>query len=338
MYTARTGCWNSVCQAGTVRVRLLNNIMHVLLAVLVALPSVVSGAEINLTMYGPKVVREGDLVEYRLILENAGQDAIDGIEVTDFLPASTDFVDAKPQPFGTYDPLTGIWAVPTLGTGEDDRTAGLVLQVLVHTNLLADSNDVDTLVNRAEVTVPAMDTAETASVTSYIVCPFCIDWQVLDAKILSRLSSDGYSYDGIRFVIDVFVANNGPVSSEATVTATYFSVSGGGFGKVQLKPDSPVRIALDAGASRRVRFLSTWEDLPESNYWVAANFAVNDVALHDPIKSNTVEAIWKAEVDGDGSSSSDGSGGCTLNVKNGLDPVWMLLALLPFMRLLRREP
>jgi uncharacterized repeat protein (TIGR01451 family) len=311
-------------------------VINAFLAFLLVLPLTATGAELSLGMEGPKLVREGDLIEYQLTLVNEGSVAIDNIEVLDRLPAGTDFVDATPLPFGTYDSLTGIWTIPTLGTSEKDRTASLALQGLVHTNLLADSDDVEKLVNRAEVTAPRLSPAEKATITSRVICPFCNDWEMLSPKIRTRLSSDGYSYDGIRFVIDVYVANNGPVRSDATVRAKYFSVSGGGLGKVKLKPYSPVEITLKAGESRRVRFLTTWEDLPESNYWLTATFEVNDVALHDPISPNVVTATWKGEVDGDGSSGS--SGGCTLNTKNGVDPLWLLLVLLPFMRLTRRDP
>ena len=292
------------------------------------------GAEPSLSMDGPKIVREGDLIEYQVMLVNEGPAAIDGVEVLDKLPAGTDFVDAKPLPDGAFDPLTGIWTVPSLGSSEKDRTASLILQVLVHTNLLANSDTVEKLVNRAEVIAPPLSTEEKARHTSSVICPFCNDWEMLSPKISTRLNSDGYDgYDAVRYVLDVYVANNGPVRSEATVSATYFSASGGGFGKMKLKPYLPVRITLGAGEARRVRFLTTWEDLPESNYWISADFEVNDVSLHDPIKPNAVSATWKGKVDGDNSSSS---GGCTLNPKNGFDPVWLLL-LLPFMRILRRK-
>ena len=76
------------------------------------------GAEPSLSMDGPKIVREGDLIEYRVTLVNEGPAAIDGVEVLDKLPAGTDFVDAKPLPDGAFDPFTGIWTVPSLGTSE----------------------------------------------------------------------------------------------------------------------------------------------------------------------------------------------------------------------------
>jgi hypothetical protein len=91
---------------------------------------------------------------------------------------------------------------------------------------------------------------------------------------------------------------------------------------------------LQAGESRSVRFLTTWEDLPESNYWITADFEVNDVSLHDPIRPNAVSATWKGK--GNGGDSSSG-GGCTLNPKNGVDPLWLLLVLLPLVRLAGRS-
>jgi hypothetical protein len=102
---------------------------------------------------------------------------------------------------------------------------------------------------------------------------------------------------------------------------------------MELKPYMPVRISLGAGESRRVRFLTTWEDFPESNYWISADFEVNDVSLHDPIRPNAVSATWKGKGVEDYSYSSSG---CTLNPNNGFDPIWLLL-LLPFMNILMRK-
>ena len=335
MYAVKKGYWRKARAADAGGRKHLYYVIHAFLTFLLVFPLATTGAELGLSMDGPKVVREGDLIEYRVMLLNEGSAAIDGVKVLDKLPAGTDFVDATPLPNGAFDPLTGIWTVPSLGTSENDRTASLTLQVLVHTNLLADSDTVETLVNRAEVTTPRLSTEEKARRTSRVICPFCNDWEMLSVKISTRLNSDGYDgYDAIRYVLDVYVANNGPVRSEATVSATYFSASGGGFGKMKLKPYTPVRIELGAGEARRVRFLTTWEDLPESNYWISADFEVSDVSLHDPIKPNAVSATWKGKVDGDDSSSS---GGCTLNPKNGFDPLWLLLVL-PFMRILRRKP
>ena len=335
VYAVKEGYWRKARAADAGGRKHLYYVIHAFLTFLLVFPLATTGAELGLSMDGPKVVREGDLIEYRVMLLNEGSAAIDGVKVLDKLPAGTDFVDAKPLPNGAFDPLTGIWTVPSLGTSEENRTASLTLQVLVHTNLLADSDTVEKLVNRAEVIDPRPSTEEKARRTSSVICPFCNDWEMLSTKISTRLNSDGYDgYDAIRYVLDVYVANNGPVRSEATVSATYFSASGGGFGKMKLKPYMPVRITLGAGEARRVRFLTTWEDLPESNYWISADFEVNDVSLHDPIKPNAVSATWKGKVDGDDSSSS---GGCTLNPKNGFDPLWLLLVL-PFMRILRRKP
>ena len=332
--TVNTGYGRKTRAADADRRQQLYYVIHAFLTFLLVFPIATTGAELSLSMDGPKIVREGDLIEYQVMLVNEGSSAIDGVEVLDKLPAGTDFVDAKPLPDGAFDPLTGIWTVPSLGTSEKDRTSSLILQVLVHTNLLADSDTVEKLVNRAEVIAPNLSTEEKAEHTSSVICPFCNDWEMLSPKISTRLDSDGYDgYDAVRYVLDVYVANNGPVRSEATVSATYFSASGGGFGSMKLKPYTPVRITLGAGEARRVRFLTTWEDLPESNYWITAKFEVNDLSLHDPIKPNAVSATWKGKVDGDNSSSS---GGCTLNLKNGFDPVWFLL-LLPFMRILRRK-
>lgn len=331
MCATRTRCWYSLNGADADRCKQLH---HVLNAFLLVLPLTATSAELSLSMEGPGIVREGDLIEYQVTLVNEGTAALDGIEVLDKLPNDTDFVDATALPFGTYDSLTGIWTIPSLGTGEKDRKASLTLQVLVHANLLAGPDDIGELVNRAEVISPRLVTTEKPAVTSRVICPFCNDWEMLSPRIRTRLSGDEYSYDSVRFVFDVYVANNGPVESDATVTATYFSVSGGGLGNMQLKPYSPVEITLQAGKSRSVRFLTTWEDLPESNYWITADFEVNDVSLHDPIRPNAVSATWKGK--GNGGDSSSG-GGCTLNPKNGVDPLWLLLVLLPLVRLAGRS-
>ena len=117
MCATRAGCWDSHHGADADRCIQLH---HVLNAFLLDLPLTATSAELSLSMEGPGIVREGELIEYQVMLVNEGTAALDEIEVLDKLPNDTDFVDATALPFGTYDSLTGIWTIPSLGTVEKD--------------------------------------------------------------------------------------------------------------------------------------------------------------------------------------------------------------------------
>ncbi len=57
----------------------------------------------------------GDTVTYTVSLFNLGTSDATNVEVTDTLPANVSFVSATPSA-GTFNPTTGIWAIPTVPT------------------------------------------------------------------------------------------------------------------------------------------------------------------------------------------------------------------------------
>ena len=60
----------------------------------------------------------------------------------DTLPATLEFVQAVSTPDGIYEPATGTWTLPGLGTEADDSAAELRLQALVRSGLLAEPSEV----------------------------------------------------------------------------------------------------------------------------------------------------------------------------------------------------
>lgn len=69
----------------------------------------------------------GDTVTFTVVINNAGPDAADTVTVRDVLPSGLNFVSSTPT-VGNYDPITGIWTVGTIGSGQ---TASLQLRAEV---------------------------------------------------------------------------------------------------------------------------------------------------------------------------------------------------------------
>ena len=134
-----------------------------ILVVLLGFPLQGVSATLSLAKDGPKTAREGDLIEYSLEVVNEGAASVSGIEVLDTLPAELQFVQATPTPGGIYNSITGVWTLPTLGTGTNDKTAGLQLQALVNQNLINNPDDVVGTTNRVEVIAPPDQTPLEAS-------------------------------------------------------------------------------------------------------------------------------------------------------------------------------
>jgi uncharacterized repeat protein (TIGR01451 family) len=280
--------------------------------VLLGFPLQGASAALSLSKDGPKTAREGDLIEYSLEVINEGAASVAGIEVLDTLPAEVQFVQATPTPGGTYNSINGVWTLPTLGTGANDKTAGLQIQVLVNQNLIITPDDVVGITNRAEVITPIDQTPLESQVSTNIVCAFCIDWEIesvtFDYEIDDIDIDDDYDdYDiDARFFLWVKVTNNGPVTSDATVTVTKFGVRSGGFGTVTLFPNAPVAVTLDPNQTQTIEFKSGREEGDDFDFTAFWEVAISDVALLDPVLPNTASGSYSADsVDG-GSSG----GGC----------------------------
>ena len=293
-----------------------------MLTVLLLVPLVAASEAVTLFMNGPQTAREGDLIEYRLSVVNDGADDIAGLQVLYTLPAEVDFVEASLIPGGSYDPASGIWTLPILGTDEEDNAARLVLQALVHPDLLMNPDEVVSVTNRAEVIAPPLtDPVKTKLVTN-IVCAFCIDWEIVSVRLDSDFRG-GESWGELpetRFYLYVDVANNGPVMSSATLSATHFGVIGGDFGPMNLDPTLPVKVSLDVGETLTVGYATDWEyGWPGSDYTISWAFEISDESLLDPVLPNTSTGSWSGDVeDGD-------SGGCTVNEAAAIDPVWLFM-------------
>ncbi|MGB5259346.1 MAG: DUF11 domain-containing protein [Gammaproteobacteria bacterium] len=272
---------------------------HTLLAVLLVFPLADACAALTLTKDGPKTAREGDLVEYRLEVVNDGMTSVAGVGVLDTLPAELTFVQATPTPGGAYDSTTSVWSLPTLGTDAASKTAGLRLEVMVNQNLIANPTDVLTATNRAEVIAPVVQMPLEAQANTNIVCAFCIDWAILSVQLDSAYTSFPDPFE-LRLFLDVEVANNGPIASDATVSVMHFDISGGGYGAVALFPVLPVAVSLNAGEAQMLTFATNWLPVPDSAYTVSWEFGVNDVALLDPIMPNIAAGSWTGTVEGAG--------------------------------------
>ena len=275
-----------------------------ILAVLLGFPLQGAGATLSLAKDGPKTAREGDLIEYSLEVVNEGAASVSGIEVLDTLPAELQFVQATPSLGGIYNSITGVWTLPTLGTDASDKTAGLQIQALINQNLISNPNDVVGTSNRAEVIAPPNQTPLEAQFTTNIVCTSCIDWEIVSVTIDVDIHHINFERFEARFFLRVNVANNGPVTSDATVSVTHFDISSGGFGTVELFPDVPVAVTLNPGQTQTIEFKTDWEEGNDSTYTVSWEFEVRDVALLDPVLPNTSTGSW------DSTGEHNSSDGC----------------------------
>ena len=80
-------------------------------AIIPVLPSIpTANLTITKTVDNPSPA-EGNTISYRVQVTNNGPDNADGIQVTDILPAGTSYAGQGGP--GSYDPVTGIWAIST---------------------------------------------------------------------------------------------------------------------------------------------------------------------------------------------------------------------------------
>jgi len=270
----------------------------------------IAGEALTLTKGGPKAAREGDLIEYQLQVENTATASVPGVQVRDALPDAVEFVQADATPAGTFDPISGIWSLPRLGTDAGDSTAMLRLQALVRAGLLADPNHTVAAINTASIIAPKLPQPVEAQLTTNVLCGFCIDWEIAFVGLNTEHRSRLPDLRETRFLLDVQIANNGPIRSEATVEATRFEVSGGSFRpSLTLTPTLPVQVSLAAGEHRTITFTTTWAEGPFSTYTISWEFEVSDESLLDPVAPNTAAGSWTGD-----SSDRDDDSNCVVVV------------------------
>jgi uncharacterized repeat protein (TIGR01451 family) len=268
------------------------------------MPAAAVGETLSLTKSGPSTAREGDLIEYRLEVVNQGTTSVTGVQLLDTLPDAVEFVQAVSTPGGIFDPATGIWTLPPLGTGAEDSAAELRLQALVRSGLLTDPNDTVAAINSAALITPEPPEPIAAQVTTEIVCAFCIDWEILSVGLNTEHRSSLANIRETRFFLNVKVANKGPVTSEGTVSATRFDVSGGDFKpSLSLEPSLPVPVSLATGETQTITFVTNWAEGPFSTYTIFWEFEVSDESLLDSVLPNTAAGSWT----GDASDRDDDS-------------------------------
>jgi len=278
------------------------SMLPIALAMLLGTPAVAEGETLSLTKSGPSTAREGDLITYRLKVVNQGTVNVSGIQLLDMLPDAVEFEQAESTPGGAFDPATGIWALPPLGTGAEDSAAALQLQVLVRSGLLSDPNDTVAATNSAALVTPEPSQQSTAQVTTNILCPFCIDWEILSIAFNTEHRAQPPNFRETRFALDVQITNNGPVGSEGSVSVIRFDVSGGNFSPaLSLVPSLPVPVSLDVADTQTITFTTNWTEGPFSTYTISWEFEVSDASLLDPVLPNTAAGSWT----GDASDSDD---------------------------------
>ena len=108
----------------------------------------------------------GDTITFTVTLSNNGPDSATNVQVTDLLPAGLTFVSATPSQ-GTYDPVTGVWAVGTVTTAPLTLTiealvAGPALQTLTRRHLSSARRPVRPVDPRGNNTASAIEMPQQA--------------------------------------------------------------------------------------------------------------------------------------------------------------------------------
>ena len=156
----------------------------------------------------------GEDVTFTLTVANDGSADATGIQVEDLLPEGFEFVSATPD-LGTYDPLTGIWDVGSLDSGETtdlDITATVVEEAdpQAYTNIAeivaANQFDPDSAVNNGDATED-----DFASATVTVADPVELELTKEITQVESEVDTDG---DGTP---DRFIASPG---DDVTFTIT----------------------------------------------------------------------------------------------------------------------
>ncbi len=77
---------------------------------------------------------EGQLVTFTIVASNAGPSTLTGVDVTDVLPTGLTY-DSSTATVGAYDPVTGVWVLGTLTSGQTETLTLTALTDIVDGNL-----------------------------------------------------------------------------------------------------------------------------------------------------------------------------------------------------------
>ena len=166
-------------------------------------------ADLDLGMVvGSPTVDLGDAVTFTLTLTNDGPDAATSVAVTDELPAGLTFVSAVAGAGTSYDPLTGVWSVPSLASGSSISLALTV--VVASTGPLANVaavSDVDQLDPDSTPGPPSPSEDDTASET--------VTGRAADVGIAKTAPASVAAVQLVTYTITV--TNAGPSAAEDVV-------------------------------------------------------------------------------------------------------------------------
>lgn len=146
----------------------------------------------------------GDTVVYGIIVSNVGDTSATNVEVNDLLPTGVTYISSDAT-LGSYNSVTGVWAIPTLAAG---ATATLLITVTVDNNVVMGA----TVTNEACATADQNTTAVCDDASFVIREPNVI----LTIQKLADLHFPGENAE----VIYTIVVNNTGYNSATNVIVT----------------------------------------------------------------------------------------------------------------------
>ncbi|WP_456312665.1 Ig-like domain-containing protein [Pseudomonas shirazensis] len=153
--------WGDV-GAGTVSVTYINTCDETTTKTLNVTVATCSDLTITNTVSNP-TPNFGEEIVFTITVNNVGQGTINNLIVSDLIPSGYELVSTSTST-GTYDPLTGLWTIPTLNAGESET-----LQIRVIVMPSGDYTNVATI----EISTP-LDVDPTNNTASAFVEPVCL--------------------------------------------------------------------------------------------------------------------------------------------------------------------
>lgn|GEM_PF-3867133 len=172
---------------------------------------------------------EGSNITYTITLRNRDTITYTSVQATDFLPTGVTFVSSSPDQ-GTYDPVSGIWNIPTVSGGATVRLR-IVVQVNAGTAGTTISNQTN-LVASTPAIPAGSDTFGQANIQ-----PIANPLTNLSISLDDLANPDPVFYDeGDSFQLRIVVRNNGPQNATNIVAqlnvppqVTFVSSSSGSY-------------------------------------------------------------------------------------------------------------